>query len=440
MATRDDDFTFLLAAVRRLLDEIRAEVAPRREGHKRGVVLAEHVVQTLDAIAARVEGEEQRYAHRVRPASKAGGSRELRFYAQLVWATHDALRWLRPDPDVLDLGALYFADEAALALLGQGIEIVPVEAPEYMYSTSSWPFQWVFEQHLKEPMPKADRPIVLAFPAHERHTMLLHCLFVHELGHASVDDHDLVEAVLQPIKGTAPYQAALQQTFAASGPASTATIAADPEGLAESWIEELLCDALAFTYLGPAYLFAFAEMGLSVSWSEPGNDHPSTTHRTSLLVDLADDQGWSAYLEARVSPIWEWLKFAATTNPGPRDAVSSFAEQVCQQARANILSAPQTVLGNHAFMAQEWKDDEKHFTDLLTNDVLPAEQEDGSPAEHAQILLAAWLQAIEKHGNRPAAISASIGETDYHRFVARALEMSTMLRVWKEAETDPAEA
>jgi hypothetical protein len=37
--------------------------------------------------------------------------------------------------DVLDLAV------TALALLGQGVEVVPVESPEYMYSTSSWPFE-----------------------------------------------------------------------------------------------------------------------------------------------------------------------------------------------------------------------------------------------------------------------------------------------------------
>ena len=86
-------------------------------------------------------------------------------YAQLVWATHDAIGWLRrEEQQPLDLGALYFADEIALALLGTGVEVVPVESPEYMYWTSSWPFEWLLEGKLGEELPDGPRPDRPRFP------------------------------------------------------------------------------------------------------------------------------------------------------------------------------------------------------------------------------------------------------------------------------------
>jgi hypothetical protein len=440
MAERDDDFSFLLASIRRLLGELRTDLSPRVGRHERGAVLAEHVVETLNALEAKVDAEEQRYPRRVSPASKAAGSRELRFYSRLVWATHDALGWLQSDAHDLDLGALYFADEAALALISEGVEVVPVEASDYMYSTSSWPFSWVFEDHLKEPMPKSDRPIVLAFPAHERHTMLLHCLFVHELGHASVDAHQLVDQVFNAIKTSAAYRDALNQTIARAGGVDAATVVANAERVAKAWLEELLCDALAFGYLGPAYLFAFAQMGLSVSWSEPGEEHPSTTFRTATLVKLAEHQGWATYLEDRISAIWDWLAFAAKEPSTPGDILAVFAEEACEEAQATIFALSEQVLAGDRFGLDQWEGQDDHFATLLANDVLPAERADGVPADHPEILLAAWLQAIDKHEKTPEAINASVAEHRYHRFVAKALEMSTLLRTWEEVERDAAEA
>jgi hypothetical protein len=136
VAAADDDFSFVLAAASRLLEEIRQEIDSRRDPQGRGQVLADHVVDALEAIAAKIEEEKDRYPQRKNEASKQAGARALRFYAQLVWGTHRALHWLRSDEhQMLDLGALYFADEIALALLGPGAEVTPVDSADPTCST-----------------------------------------------------------------------------------------------------------------------------------------------------------------------------------------------------------------------------------------------------------------------------------------------------------------
>ena len=442
MAAADDDFAFVLAAAGRLLEEIREEIVSRRSKGRRGEILAGHVVDALEAIEARIHEEKQRYPSRQRSSSKEAGARELRFYAQLVWGTHRALHWLRPDEQqALDLGAQYLADEIALALMGPGVEVTPVDSADYMYSTSSWPFDWLLEDELGEQRPEGPRPVVLAFPAHERYTTLLHCLFAHELGHAAVDEKQLVAKVLRPLEDSGAYEAMLDGAVENARVELEELIRERAPKLANLWLEELLCDALAFGLLGPSYLFAFAEMGLSVGWSESDEEHPSMALRTQLLAIFAERGGWDAYLKARLPRIWKWLEFAAAGPSRVPSLIGSFAERICRNSLDQILDLAEASLNDEQFKAANWEAQDAYFANLLDHDILPVETEHGEAAGHAEILLATWLQALDKHDGEPSAISGAVGEDDYQRFVAKALEMSTTLRIWNEKRPgDPAAA
>jgi hypothetical protein len=434
MAAADDDFAFALAAVKRLLGQLQEDIADRPAQGERGKILASHVLEALKAIDSRVNEEAKRYPRRNSEHSKKAAARELRFYAQLVWGTHSALQWLQPDEArALSLGAVYFADELALALLGPGVEVTPVASSEYMYSTSTWPFDWLLEGKLGEELPQRPIPIVLAFPAHEQHTMLLHCLFAHELGHAAVRDKGLVTLTLAPIEGDA-YEDWLDAAVAGMGDLSEMG-KERAQTLVKLWIEELLCDALAFALLGPAYLFAFAEMGLSVGWHEPDDEHPSMALRTNLLVKFARDNGWSSFLEERQPTIWEWLQYAADGPSVVPSPIESFAERVCRKSLDTIIGLADKAVEDNRFTPQAWEAQESMLAELLENDILPIETLNGEPASHAQILFASWLQALDMHGGAPQAISLAVGETQYQRFVGKALEMSTAVRIWNQTKT-----
>jgi hypothetical protein len=433
MAVPDDDFSFLLAAVRRLLDGIQSEVEALCTEDGRGRVLGDHVLHALQAVARRVGKEEERYPKRNSDASERAACVTLRFCAQLVWGTHMALQWLRRDEHYpLDLGALYFADEMALALIGKGVEVVPVENPDYMYSTSTWPFEWLIKERLAEEIPDGPRPIVLAFPARERHTMLLHCLFAHELSHTAVPKDNLVTAALSGLKASGDYKRMLEHALEAYEGEIAELLGEKAEALAETWVEELFCDGLAFCLLGPSYLFAFAEFGLSTGLSEPDDEHPSMALRSKLLVEMAAELGWDEYLKAQLPAIWSWLDFIASGPSTMPSATDSFAHRVCASLRPRISEIAQEKVGDNLFRAEDWKDSDDYFKDLLDNDILPVEGPQGDPALHREILLSAWLGAIEKHGGDPSAIPKAIGERDYQRFVAKALEMSTAVRIWEE--------
>lgn len=456
MAPENDDFSFLLGAIRRLLDEISAEIEvlhPREAETKgkgdeeqrpgrRGQILAKHALDALDAIRRRVDDVEIRFPKATHPTTKKTVRDDLRFYTHIAWSTHHVLQWLQPREDqLLDLGALYFADEVALDLLGPGIEVNPIESSDYMYSTSIWPLNWLVRKRLKETFSDQERPIpiVLAFPAKEKSTMLLHCLFSHELSHAAVRVNGLVDKGLEPLKANGDYEQWLTEAEQRSGNLAPITQHLAPR-FARAWIEELFCDAFAFALLGPAYLFAFAEMALSSGWSEPDEEHPSTATRTRQLVLLAERYEWSDFLRASLPQIWEWLEFASRAPALSKEQGQSFAERVCRSSFERIAELVDGVLEERRFTPDQWSRNEKHLTTLLENDILPAQAEDGKAVSHAEILNASWLQGLTKHGNDPAAISKAVGEEDYQRFVAKALEMSTVLRVWNQEENGDAAA
>jgi hypothetical protein len=452
VAARDDDFAFVLAAVRRLLDQTTADIeglVPRdmpadseeASRDRRGEVLADHALDALTAIRRRVDDVEARFPKTTRDAVKRTAADDLRFYAHLAWGTHHVLQWLQSGENGLDLGALYFADEVALTLLGPGVEINPVESNDYMYSTSIWPLNWLVHK-LGESVPKKKRPmpIVLAFPARERSTMLFHCIFAHELSHAAVRENDLVDRGLEPLKEGGEYDAWLKEARDRSGNLGTVTALLAPP-YTRAWIDELFCDALAFAVLGPAYLFAFAEMALSTGWSEPDKEHPSTATRTRQLVRLAERYGWSEFLQDRLPRIWEWFELAGAAPSKSKDQGEAFAERVCRNSFDRIAELVDETMDEKHFTPAQWEKHEEHLAELLENDILPVEADDGNPVSHPEILNASWLQALAKYENTPSAISKAIGESDYQRFVAKALEMSTILRLWnQEDQGDPAAA
>jgi hypothetical protein len=434
LAPQDDDFAFVLAASRRLLRQISQEITSATPAGQRGEVLAGHALGALAAIQERVDAIDLRYPELNGEKAKKAASRALRFYSQLVWSTHHALQWLRGDEsELLDLGALCLADELVLALLGPGVEVTPVESTDYMYSTSSWPLDWLLKEQLGEPIPESARPIpiVLAFPARERYTTLLHCLFAHELSHTAVRVHQLVDQALEPLKTKGEYENALNA--ACTGVSLPPEVVAEyASARAEVWLEELCCDALAFALLGPAYLFAFAELGLSVGWSEPDDEHPSMAVRTRLLVEFAERTGWASFLSERLPTIWAWFAYAAEAPSVVKGAVETFAEQMCSHSFESIFRLAEACLGDRRFTLDKWKTHETNLAELLDNDILPIDCSDGSPASHPELLTACWLQVLRRHGDKPEAISEAVAEADYQRFVAKALEMSTTVRVWGE--------
>ncbi len=387
MGVVDDDFAFLVATARRLIDQLAEEVAPHIATGRPGAVLAEHIDQTLRAISARVEHESARFAGTSSEVAKSTLARQVRLLVSLTWGIHEAMPWLDAPRRQLDLGTKFLVDEAALAMIGPPVEVLPVESQHYMYWTLSWPFESLWNGRLNEAMPRGTRPIVLAYPAREATSALLHGAFAHELGHPTVDHHNLLTAVADPVLTGTAYASEIDGIW---GPGTDAATVRHKEILSqrvEDWIEELLCDQLALAFLGPSFLFCFAGMALPVTWNEPQDQHPNATMRVRFMLNTVIDQGWDGLLSSDVPRIWEWFREAAATGPSLSDPVTKLLLSVCDDVETEIRKKAMETLGDKIFDAEAYMQVSDRIAELLNNDILPAQLDPSTAADHRHIML-----------------------------------------------------
>lgn len=159
-----------------------------------------------------------------------------------------------------------------------------------------------------------DRLAILRFPQAERDSILLNVMLAHEVGHAICQQNELAEAVIGDLQIDRAevdelldeLEEAVQTLEETQGPLPfffhrevlrallmslimTATI---------RWTEELLCDAIAFVVLGPAYILAFSEFLLSVeNVDDYSITHPAARIRLSMLLALSRELGYLELLE-----------------------------------------------------------------------------------------------------------------------------------------------
>jgi hypothetical protein len=437
----DDDFAFLVTTAHRLIGHLSAEVSPHIEEAEHGAALARHIGQTLEAITRRVDRENTRFAKASSPLAKSTLAKQVRFLVSLTWGIHEAMPWLDPPHRQLDLGTRFLIDEAALAMIGPPVGVIPVESPYYMYWTLSWPFEELWGDSLKESMPRGTRPIVLAYPAREATSALLHGAFMHELGHPAVDHHNLLSAVADSALSSPGFISRMDVIFGEGNDATTVRNKRSITKRVEDWIEELICDQLALAFLGPSFLFCFAGMALPVTWNEPQDQHPNATMRVRFMVNTVTERGWDELLNTPVPRIWEWFQEAATIGPSLSDPVTQLLVEVCEGVESEIRQNAERVLGDLIFDSDSYLGAANRIAELLDNEILPAQLDVHTAADHCHILLSGWLHVIKRHGGTPRAIPASLKDREYQRFIAKALEMSTTFRAWNRVQAnDPAEA
>jgi len=160
-----------------------------------------------------------------------------------------------------------------------------------------------------------------------------------EIDQASVDKliDDLLAAIEPTDKRRVPLSAFVMRDSirAAIMDQISKTIAA--------WIEELVCDAMAFSALGPAYLLSFAEFLLSSEGLDEASDsHPPARMRLSLLLRMMDKLSYSVAFEG---------------GKGPDGGLFLSVRRRQQEIRARIEKSPTPVLpGPFPIVSQSvWK-------------------------------------------------------------------------------------
>lgn len=324
-------------------------------------------------------------------------------------------------------------EECARILVGADVDLVVVPNPQFMYATTSWPFSAVIEHTPGFAPTTTRRPIVLNYPLSDSDRLLLHPIFAHELGHASVHEHNLVAAVETKLDSDSDFESALQQTvdaISANLPAVAQTqISGMLRGLLRGWIEELLCDHLAIEATGPAFVWAFAMFVMPFSYGEPGSEHPPNTVRMRLALDHLSRRGWRPYME-RVAPgITAWLDGIAEDAGGDLEIRFAFLRDQLLAHASVLQEIAIERIGSAALDPPALEIEANQASELLSRLILPVGLDDS--LDGRAILMGGWQQAFSEHGDSPSGMVKALADDRLQDLIGKAIEMSAVVETWE---------
>jgi hypothetical protein len=153
--------------------------------------------------------------------------------------------------------------------------------------------------------PLASEIVVLSYPAAERNNVMLHSIFLHELGHHIT----YINGAIDRIFSTRPVPNALAQ--------------ADLTDVCENWVSEFAADFAAARIVGPAYVFGIYRTMLGTEVLDAyGRTHPPSFLRIRTLLRYLEREGFTKCLPDRVRGHLEgWEPDLAAADRRCRDAL-----------------------------------------------------------------------------------------------------------------------
>ncbi len=427
------DFQLPLAAARHEIAALRDD--PRLSTPfpgKRGTALRDHVLDLIGAVEHRMAQEPTSGAT---ARARSAFARSMRQSIVMLRGAHAALPWLEATrKPSINLGSLYVTEEWARILVGADVDLVVVPDPEFMYATTSWPFSAVINLTPGFTPANTRRPVVLNYPLSDADRLLLHPIFAHELGHASVDEHGLVAALETELDNDPVFMTALQDTvneMAASTGLTQTQLSGTLRGWLHDWIEELLCDHLAIEAAGPAFMWSFAVFVLPQGYGEPGREHPPNTVRMKLALDHLARRGWRPYMDRVAPEITGWLDQIAADATATLDRPFAFLRDQLLVHATVLQDTAMSRVGAGALDPGASEPEADEATDLLGRLILPVGL--GDPLEGRAILLGGWQQAFADHGDTPAGLIEALTDRRLQELVGKAIEMSTVASAWEPA-------
>lgn len=216
-----------------------------------------------------------------------------------------------------------------------------------------------FSNQLADSLRQLPQLTVITYPAQLDGDTLLHAVISHEIAHLALDRHHGEPASIgsQLINTSLDHHfdrllTELRSTARAAGTPTRGPkfhlLERDARRRIKKWFDELACDSLGLRMVGPAYLFALADLDLPTNrWAQrrgmPGYDtHPGLGWRLRRLVPAA-----KAYFEtARTSEPWmhgrEALADLEAVIPDDADELGVVERRIVDDALVK-LEAPETI-------------------------------------------------------------------------------------------------
>jgi hypothetical protein len=399
------EFAFLVAAAGDRIAELRAAPALSVDlERRRGSAIAVHLHAVLDGIQAAVDYRASQFASAVSDVQRLTEIRELRVQHQLVNGIEEMRPWLQINRHAgrVAPGIISFLDDACAAIVQAPADLICYPTTSYAYSSATAPFRDYLEQ-LDWTEPTGPLPIVLNYPAQEEASVFFHVLLLHELGHSADAVHDLFGKVVAG--DTAEMVTSLEQAAARMADSATATRVrlVQIQKLRSVWLLEAICDAIAFSYAGPAYLLGFAAFLLRYKDDMPTKRHPSTQLRVRLLLEQAVTCGWADMMTERMPIVQEWLNNVATRDRTPVPHPFDDVETVLEASKETIWSVVDGHLGDRRCVPGAHEAEIKRVQTLLPYRILPVEY-DGKYLDLRAIIAGGWLAAEKPDELDPEAL------------------------------------
>lgn len=432
----EDDFEFLLASARRAIGQYRTELTRRGalSDQRRGAALRGRIRQDLDAYEQELRRRESQF-RLIDVDVKSVTTEALREVNLEVGRLGSVVAWaLSADRPDQKLAPVFFAEEAAAAILQRACEVVVVPSAETEYATPVPTATWKASASVDDNSPE---PIVVFLPPSEHASGLLLPLLVHEVAHTAVAVHKLIgrtKDVYGEEWATAVSDVAgpLEADHGMTRRAALFTA----EARFERFVKELLCDALATAYCGPSYLFAFSAVVLRRELGGMGEAHPPAVDRVAAMRDLLARLGWKGFGPDPDTRMGIWLRRVA--NAG-LSGLSNFDQALLQEIPPLAVRIQELVLEHlgNASLSPDRLVAVDEISQLLKLGILPAQLAEDAPADRRAILHAAWEWTFSHEapwgGDRPASLPRALDDTRFQDLVGRAVEMSFVAEAWSHA-------
>lgn len=311
------------------------------------------------------------------------------------------------------LGLLVSLDMAIEALLPDGADPVVHFDNAHMY----WTLDLCNAMRLKI---KDKPPVVFFVPVLDPFNALFTPLLVHEIGHTAISQADLQIREMSLIAN---------ELSARYLPNAEPDILMGARGQLKNWIDELLCDGLAATICGPAYLFAAAAFLPATAHDGLTGSHPFPNYRLRVVLTALESKGWSPMLAQTCPQTIDWIKNLGEDNDAS-SAMESFLRNACMELQPAIDSIVQRHIPE-ALDADKYERIVPNALDQLRIHVPPSEI-DKVPLEPWQIILLGWQYSFDLHGDAPSTLALAPKDRDFSQMILRAIEMSQIRRLWSE--------
>ncbi len=424
------DFWFVAAATRRTIHQYQLAldaVVLRSDGISASSLLARlnaelaHYQAQIDRREHKLAAADQHALRTLTAALRVRGTELAQMAAPVAWCQSE----LTPEPSSAQLD---FAQEAASALVKLPCEIIAVPNADIGYATP------VPIKHWQAPLPRGGlEPVVVFVPPLELRATTMLPLLVHEVGHTAVAANRLLTKVRDASgeEWSSAVEEAATATEAQTGTARAAALVQCDDTL-QRWVVELLCDALATAYCGPAYLFAFAGAVLPHSIDAPSWTHPPPSERLGAMLGLLRGIGCDPRHTYSSSPLAGWLTYVENASLKLNESTERLLRH-CTQIRPRIHATALDHLAHENFTPPT---PAPHVTELLERRIVVAADPDGKrPIERRLIIDAAWrliFTSTTWGGASPEAILRSSDDIEYQEILDRSIDLSYLVERWNE--------